>query len=129
MCVCVVCVCACVCVTVTKRGCKISRLLCQIEMFRLTNWPEAPLLFYELLLNGIQMLFLSLSICRCVSDRSSSACVCVSVVMGESGYLQVISHRVATRTQDVENKLSDSSQKALPLFMRSGPSSSTTWLY
>lgn len=73
--------------------------------------------------------FWSLSICRCASDRSSSTCVCVFAVMGESGYLEVISHRVATRTQDVENKLSDSSQKALPLFMRRGLSSSVTWLY
>lgn len=28
------------------------RHLCQIGTFRLANWPEAPLLFYELLLNG-----------------------------------------------------------------------------
>lgn len=44
--------------------------------------------------------FWSLSICRCVSECASSACVCVFLVMVAAGCLEVISHRGATRTQD-----------------------------
>lgn len=57
------------------------RRLCQIGMFRLVDWLQAPVLFYELLLNGRRTLFVCVSICYryCVFDCSSAACFCVFV--------------------------------------------------
>lgn len=74
--------------------------------------------------------------CSRVSDGSSAAYLltifsCV-LTMVESGYLQIISHRVAGKTQArhwAKNQPWHSSQNTLPLLMRRIISSYRTWLY